>query len=226
MNPGLEIKICGLTEPDEAAACADAGADAIGIVFHPASPRCVSAERARAICASVPERTARVGVFVDHDARAIRSAADKAGLTAVQLHGDPAQAAGRELLQSGLRVVYVLRRAGALAKDARRLPSGAGVLVECGRGPLPGGNGIGWDWSRAAALAGIRPFAVAGGLAPDNVGRALLLSRASAVDVSSGVETAPGRKNLAEVKRLVAAVRGLEARDPAEPVFSGRMPTP
>ena len=220
MNSAIEIKICGLTDPDQAAACAAAGVDAIGFVFHPSSPRRVTPLHAREMASVLPGNVARIGVFVDHAARDIRSIAETAGLTAVQLHGAAAQAAGPELMAAGLPVIFVLRQADTLADDARRLPPGAGVLVECGRGSLPGGNGVAWEWGRAAALAGLRPFAIAGGITPDNVCAALACARASAVDLSSSVESAPGRKDPARVIRLVAAVRSLKPDWPVRPVFS------
>ncbi len=216
----IEIKICGLTDPGEAVACVAAGADAIGFVFHPPSPRHLTPERARGIAAALPCGIARVGVFADGDARAIRSMADTVGLTAVQLHSVGAQAAGPELLAAGLRVVIVLRNIDTLVDDFRHLPHNAGLLVECGRGVLPGGNGATWAWDRAAALAGIRPFAIAGGLTPDNVCAALTASRASAVDLSSGVESTPGRKDPSLIARLIAAVRSLRPEWPTSPVFS------
>ena len=92
------------------------------------------------------------------------------------------------------------------------------MLVECGRGVLPGGNGTVWQWADAAALSGVRPFAIAGGLSPDNVAAALAVSGASAVDVSSGVECAPGVKDLARVRSFIAAAREARA-DAAGPVF-------
>jgi indole-3-glycerol phosphate synthase/phosphoribosylanthranilate isomerase/anthranilate synthase/indole-3-glycerol phosphate synthase/phosphoribosylanthranilate isomerase len=219
----IEIKICGLTDPEQAAACAAAGADAIGFVFHPPSPRYVTPGRAREIAAALPDGTARVGVFVDDDAPTIRAIADSVGLTAVQLHGDSARATGMELLATGQHVVIVLRQADSLVDDARLLPPDAGVLVECGHGGLPGGNGAAWDWGRAAALAPMRPFAIAGGITPENVCAALVQARASAVDLSSGVESRPGCKDLALVTRLVAAVRELRPDWPASPVFSRKV---
>lgn len=220
MNANITIKVCGLTDPAQAAACAAAGVHAIGFVFHAPSPRYVTPQRAREIADALPQSVARVGVFVDGDAAVIRTTANTARLTAVQLHGTAAQAAGPALVASGLHVVLVLRQAGTLVRDAQCLPPGMSVLVECGHGELPGGNGAAWQWACAAVLRGVRPFAIAGGITPDNAVAALTQSRADAVDLSTGVETAPGRKDLALVTRLVAAVRSLRTDWPVRPVFS------
>lgn len=218
-NHTIEIKICGLTDPAEAVACAAAGVQAIGLVFHPSSPRYVTPPRARVIAASLPREVARVGVFVDDDARTIRAVAETVGLTSVQLHGATAYAAGNALCAAGLHVIFVLREAATLVADVRHLPPDARVLIECGRGRLPGGNGVVWAWEQAAVLANLCAFAIAGGITPDNVGAALTQAHACAVDLSSSVETTPGRKDLPRIIRLVAAVRNLRPDWPTSPVF-------
>ena len=204
----IEVKICGLTTPAAAAACAAAGASAIGMVFHPTSPRDLTPEQARKIAAVVPKGVARVGVFVDQDADAILRIAEQVGLDTVQLHGNWRDLPIEAFQARGLRVVCVLRTNGEeLLADERRVPPDAGVLMECGRGVLPGGNGVAWDWTGAAVLCGVRPFAIAGGLTPDTVADAIRASSASAVDVSSGVESAPGVKDLDKVTAFIATVR-------------------
>jgi phosphoribosylanthranilate isomerase len=217
----IEVKICGLTDPDEARACAEAGADAIGLVFHPPSPRNLEIERARAISDRLPPRVARVGVFADADADTMLRIAAAAGLTALQLHGPGSLAALPRLLGAPYRVIAVLRSTAGLIQAAQALPATVGLLVECGRGVLPGGNGAVWEWAAAAPLAALRPFALAGGLSPDTVVGAVRDARAAAVDISSGVESSPGRKDVALVRllvsRLTAACVGLPG--PADSVF-------
>lgn len=216
----IAIKICGLTRPEQAAACAAAGADAIGLVFHPASPRCVDAARARAIVAALPAATAAVGVFVDVEPAVICRVAEAAGLHTVQLHGSERPEWMRTLLDAGLHVVCALRATGPeLVQQAAALPAGVDVLVECGVGVLPGGNGAVWDWSLAAVLRGVRPFALAGGLTPASVAAAVAASGATAVDVSSGVECRPGDKDLELVGAFIAAVRAVGSRPVAGTVF-------
>jgi phosphoribosylanthranilate isomerase len=222
----IEIKICGLTSPEAAAACAAAGANAIGMVFHPPSPRNLLPAQARAIAAALPAGVARVGVFVDQPPEEILRIAREVGLDTVQLHTAPAAGTLAFLARHGVYAVQVLRSSGeTLLSEARALPPRIGVLVECGSGPLPGGNGATWLWEQAAPLRPFRAFAVAGGLTPDNASEALLRSGASAVDVSSGVESAPGCKDLQKVAALVAAVRAADAGGRG-PVFRPPHPRP
>ena len=199
------LKICGLTTPEDARLCAEAGAAALGAVFYPPSPRNVSPERAAEVFADVPPDVARVGVFVDATAADILRAARIAGLGVAQLHGAEPPALAAELLAAGLRVLRVLR-GGDLAAEASRYPEGTRFLVECGRGALPGGNGAAWDWSAARALSPL-PFALAGGLGPDNLAAAAAASGAVFLDLSSSVESAPGRKDRDKVLAAVAAAR-------------------
>jgi phosphoribosylanthranilate isomerase len=204
----VEIKICGLTTPEAAVACAAAGADCLGFVFHPPSPRHLTIPLARAIAAALPTPVIRVGVFVHQDAAEILGTADAVGLQTVQLHGACSAAICAELLAHGLHVVQKLSGpAAGWPAASRAIPPAAGLLVECTRGTLPGGNGTPWNWSDAVPLGTLRPFAVAGGLDPANVATALRASGASAVDVSSGVEATPGVKDLQKVATFIAAVR-------------------
>lgn len=215
----IEIKICGLTDPREAAACAAAGADAIGLIFHPPSPRHLDVLRAQAVAAAVPAGVARVGVFAESDADTILRTAEVVGLTAIQLHGHAARAALEHLLKSPYRIVVVLRSATRLLAAAQALPQNVGILVECGRGVLPGGNGVTWRWADAAPLATIRPFAMAGGLTPETAVEAIHAAQAVAADVSSGVEIAPGQKDLPRVRCFIDRLRAAYGDAPATAVF-------
>ena len=206
------LKICGLTTPEDARLCAEAGAAALGAVFYPPSPRNVSPERAAEVFADVPPDVARVGVFVDATAADIRRVARVAELGVAQLHGSEPPALAAELLAAGLRVLKILR-GGDLAAEAARYPDGTRFLVECGRGALPGGNGAAWDWSSARALSPL-PFALAGGLGPDNLAAAAAASGAVFLDLSSSVESVPGRKDRAKVLAAVATARTVGG-DPA-----------
>jgi len=217
----LEIKICGLTDPAEAVACAEAGADAIGLVFHPSSPRHLDCARARAISRALPPQVAKVGVFVESGAEEILRTAEAAGLTAIQLHGAGARAALPRLLDAPYRIIAVLRALDGIVDAARDLPAGVGLLVECGRGALPGGNGAAWRWADAAPLAAIRPFALAGGLTPETAVEAVRAARAAAADVSTGVEWKPGRKDPARVRLLIGSLAAAfaDCPRPDAPVF-------
>ena len=198
------VKICGLTDPGDAAFCAEAGAAALGAVFYPPSPRNVSPERAAEVFVGIPADVHRVGVFVDADAGTILRTARVAGLTAAQLHGSEPPELAAELAAEGLAVVKVLR-GGDLLAAARRYPDGTRFLVECGRGVLPGGNGAAWDWSKARVLLP-RAFGIAGGLSPANIAEAAAASGAAFFDLSSAVESSPGRKDPEKVRAFLAAV--------------------
>lgn len=197
------LKICGITTRETARFCADCGVEALGAVFYAKSPRHVTPQKARAMFEGLPPRVARVGVFVDLPADELLATARAAALDTVQLHGSEPAATVAAALAAGFRVIKVLKTTGpALLDAARAVPDAAGLLVECGKGTLPGGNGAAWNWADAAPLAAVRPFALAGGLTPDNLETAARLSQASAWDLSSGVESAPGVKDHAAIRRL------------------------
>ncbi|HRU18795.1 MAG TPA: indole-3-glycerol phosphate synthase TrpC [Kiritimatiellia bacterium] len=209
LSPMLpNLKICGITEHATARFCAEMGVGALGAVFYAKSPRYVTPSQARALFEGLPGHVARVGVFANCLPDAMLAAAREARLTTLQLHGQESLADIRSLLRSGYRVIRTLSATGdSLLKIAQEIPTEAGILVECGQGPLPGGNAAVWNWAEAAPLAAVRPFALAGGLTPDNITDALRGSRAAACDVSSGVETRPGVKNHDAIQKLVNALR-------------------
>lgn len=205
-----QIKVCGLTIPEEAVACARLGADAIGLVFYPPSPRYLELERAAEITAALPPAVAAVGVFVDPDWRFLSSVIDRCKLGVVQLHGNETPELARRIRDEwGVKVVKALFTAKAPGLDLAKDFSVAAYLVECGKGPLPGGNAEAWNWAAAADFARRYPTALAGGLAPDNVARAVAAALPAAVDASSGLESKPGRKDLTKVADFIRAVRGI-----------------
>jgi phosphoribosylanthranilate isomerase len=208
----VQVKICGLTRVEEALACARAGARAIGCVFYPGSPRAVNAALAAEIRRALPAETAGVGVFVDESFKNIMRIIDRTGLGAVQLHGDEAPELVELLRREGLFVIKALfaHRPPGFA-EAERFPASA-FLVECGQGPLPGGNAQSWAWGDAKLLAQRHPLILAGGLAPGNAASAVRAAGPDAIDVSSGVEASPGRKDLRKVNQLIAAVAAADAR--------------
>ena len=209
----IEIKICGLTTPASAIDCVAMGADAIGMVFHPTSPRNLQPPQAQEIAQNLPAGVAKVGVFVNQTADEILRISEYVGLNTVQFHGKPVASLHERLARHGLHFVQKLCGSGnRLLAQVRLLPPAIGVLVECGRGALPGGNGTPWNWDEAIVLRDLRPFAVAGGLDAANVAQALAVSGASAVDISSGVEVAPGIKDLSKVTAFIAAVRASGAQ--------------
>lgn len=201
-----QIKICGLTRPEQAAACAAAGVAAVGCVFFPKSPRHVSASQAKEIIAALPAQVLSVGVFVDASFETIMRIARICGLRAIQLHGRESPQFVRRLATTGLRVFKALFDGSLPSPAEAQKYDAAAYLVECAKGPLPGGNALAWNWRRARPLGRRFPMILAGGLTPENVGQAIAASLADAVDVSSGVESAPGQKDLERVRRFVDAV--------------------
>jgi phosphoribosylanthranilate isomerase len=203
-----QIKICGLTVPEEAAGCAALGADAIGLVFYPPSPRYLEFKQAAAITAILPAHVCAVGVFVDPTRQMLSEAIAKCRLGAVQFHGNEPQALIDQVrAHFDIKVIKCLFHARAPRIEDAGQYSVSAFLVECGHGAQPGGNASAWDWAAAAAFARSHPTVLAGGLTPDNVALALSAARPDAVDASSGLEISPGRKDLGKVERFVAAVR-------------------
>jgi len=203
-----QIKICGLTDADEAEACALSGADAIGLVFYPPSPRHVTPDQAGAIVARLPEHVVAVGVFVDPSMDELAHTVAHCGLTAVQLHGvESPEFARRVKRRMAAKVIKALftEKSPGLA-DAPRYDV-AGYLVECGKGRLPGGNAEQWNWALAEPFGRQYPLVLAGGLGVDTVGRAIAACRPDAVDASSALEAAPGRKDLFKVHDFIETVR-------------------
>lgn len=206
----MRVKICGVTSADDAVLAAELGAWAIGFIFWPGSPRRVDAATARAIAARLPEEVARVGVFVDQPREQIEETAAAVGLTFVQLHGrerpEYARALGRPVIKA-----VSLRQAGA--EGALREWLDAMLLLD-GRDPRdPGTDGRTADWTAAARVAAKREIVLAGGLTPANVAAAIRTVRPAAVDVSSGVERAPGEKDPGAMRAFFAAVAGAAAED-------------
>lgn len=206
-----QVKICGLREPAHVRAAADAGARYLGFVFFPRSPRAVTPDEAAALAADVPVGVARVGLFVDPDDAQLAALLDRVPLDIVQLHGHetPDRVASVRAL-TGLPVMKAVGIAGP--QDLAQLTDYGLVadmlLVDAKPAPgsaLPGGNGLAFDWRLLAGRRWLRPWLLAGGLTPANVAEALRLTGAPGVDVSSGVETAPGIKDAGLIRDFIAA---------------------
>jgi phosphoribosylanthranilate isomerase len=204
-----QVKICGLTRVEEAVACAELGADAIGCVFYPPSPRNLTDEEAERICKALPAHICTVGVFVNESLSYIMEKVEHCGLHAVQLHGMETAGMIDDLLREGLIVIKGLFMKRDPFISSAHLYKPSAFLVECGLGRLPGGNAAAWDWAEAAAAfpAAGEPLILAGGLSPENIQDAILKAAPDAVDVSSGVESEPGRKDIDKVRRFMEAVR-------------------
>ncbi len=200
------IKICGMTRAADAVAAVEAGADAIGLVFWARSPRAVDEEQARDIASTLPPFVSVVGVFVDETRDNVRTIADFVGLTAVQLHG-------REEPEDWMVFPRPVVKAMPLASYEKNpwRATDAGILVDAHDPVTIGGTGRTIDWQQAAAIASERHLVLAGGLRPENVGDAVAIVAPWAVDVASGVESAPGIKDHARMRAFIAAVREADA---------------
>jgi phosphoribosylanthranilate isomerase len=201
----VRVKICGLTRREDAALAASLGADALGFIVWPKSPRAVDADRVRTISRALPAMPLRVGVFVDAPPADVAAIAARAGLDAIQLHGGEPVDAYESLGLRILRVANVADDAGTEAAGA--LPAHVTPLVDAVDPVRRGGTGMTVDWTRAAALARRRPIVLAGGLTPENVGEAIARVRPWGVDVASGVEASPGVKSADRLRAFFARVR-------------------
>jgi phosphoribosylanthranilate isomerase len=207
MATPTQIKICGVTNSDDARACVELGADMIGFNFYPASSRYIEPTIVRRIVKALPPGTCAVGVFVDADPAEIRQLAETAGLRCVQLHGHTTPESCSELA----REFRVIR---ALSTDARFEPQHTAafphcdVLIDAYHPELRGGTGRTCDWSAArAAIRYARFLILSGGLDAQNVDQAIAAVAPHAVDVCSGIESAPGVKDHRALELFISAVR-------------------
>jgi phosphoribosylanthranilate isomerase len=206
--PRTRVKICGITRPEDGVAAANLGADAIGLVFHPPSPRCVDVETARRIVAALPPFVTVVGLFMNAEPVAVKRVIDRVPLRLLQFHGDEDPDYCASFGLPYLKAVPMGVDADVLDYE-RRFATAAGLLLDSHGGDQMGGSGQGFDWTRIPAERR-KPLILAGGLRPDSVAAAIRQVRPYAVDVSSGVESAKGIKN-AELMR--AFLRGVYDRE-------------
>jgi len=204
----VRIKICGITNLEDARLAAELGAHALGFIFYPKSPRSVRPETAREIIDNLPPLVMTVGVFVDEEAGVVRGIAETTGLDWVQLHG---QESPEYCCSLGRRVIKGFR-----IKDQSSLtllPSYQGVvqaiLLDTYKAGTAGGTGETFDWGLARQAGELGPIILAGGLTTVNVAQAIHAARPAAVDVASGVEAAPGKKDPEKLKAFFLAMKGL-----------------
>lgn len=203
------VKICGIRDGAMARTAADAGADAIGLVFHAGSPRAVDAEQGRDIAQAVPAFVTVVALFVNHPAQAIREILARVPVGMLQFHGDePAEFCD----QFGVPWIRAVRvGAGVdLLEYERRFPRSAGLLLDAQVAGEHGGTGVTFDWSLIPRTL-VRPVVLSGGLDAANVGRAIGAVRPWAVDVSSGVEARRGVKDAGLIEEFMRSVRDADA---------------
>jgi len=202
------IKICGITRPEDAVAAVEAGADAIGVVLAP-SPRQVSIERAAEIAAAVGPLVPVVGVFVNASEDFVAEATERIGLSYLQFHGDESPERCAMAPAPVIRAMRVGTEFDADTVEPFREHVVA-ILLDTYNSQVAGGTGTTFDWHAVPVLPGWVSLFLAGGLNPDNVGAGIAALHPYAVDVSSGVESAPGIKDPDAIRALCAAVRAAD----------------
>lgn len=203
----VRIKICGITNSADARRAIACGADFLGFNFYPGSPRYVTPEKARRMVKKLPKSVASVGVFVNEPEKKILAIARQVGLNYLQLHGDesPAEVAR---LGHAVPVIKALRvKKPFRASQLSRYRKASALLLDGYDRHLRGGTGKTFDWKIARRVSSRAHIFIAGGLAPENVAEAVHIARPYAVDVSSGVESRPGKKDPARLKAFARAVR-------------------
>jgi phosphoribosylanthranilate isomerase len=216
------IKICGMTNLEDALTAVDAGADAVGFVFYEKSPRNITVEAAREIVEKLPEGVEKIGVFVGESAEGINHVARRVGLTAVQFYHAPGKSSSADWAANSDEP----RRKMIVAVPGEKLVDGGvfisdeakkrmhAMLIDSGSENRPGGTGATFDWEKCRGMVqGLDftiPVIVAGGLTPDNVCEAIEILKPWGVDVASGVEARPGKKDPEKVRAFVRAVREMD----------------
>ncbi|WP_139557428.1 phosphoribosylanthranilate isomerase [Methylotetracoccus oryzae] len=204
------VKICGLTQPGDAEQAVALGADAIGLVFYPPSPRAVDIDRAQAVLAAVGPFVTVVGLFVNATGHEVDGVLSKVRIDLLQFHGDESPEYCASFRKPYVRALQMAPDID-LAAEFARFPDALALLLDAYHGDIRGGTGQAFDWQRAVAPPG-RQLILAGGLNPDNVGQALEVARPYAVDVSSGVESAKGIKDAARIARFLTEVYDFDQR--------------
>jgi len=202
------LKICGMTRVGDALHAVREGATAIGFVFWKGSPRYIEPERAGEIAAALPATVTTVGVFVNEPVDDIRETARVAGLRMVQLHGDETPAYMELIDQPVMRAVTL----DTMVETTKTWPADTTLLLDSTDPSRRGAGRAAVDWPRAAAITRGRRVVLAGGLTPDNIEEAIVTVRPIGVDVASGVESAPGVKDLDKVARFLANAQAAFAR--------------
>ena len=200
----MRIKICGITNLEDALLAAELGADALGFIFYARSPRYVNPEAARAIIAQLPPFVAAVGVFVDEAAAVVQEITAQVGLDWVQLHGQESPDYCRGL---GHKVIkgFRIQDEDSLSQLAEYQGAAQALLLDTYKKGLKGGTGEVFDWHLARQAKKYGPIILAGGLTPDNVAQAIAIAEPAAVDAASGTEAAPGTKDPAKLRAFFKA---------------------
>lgn len=205
------IKVCGITRPEDARDAIEFGADCLGFIFAPQSPRKIDPEVAREIIKNIPPFVDAAGVFMDEEAAVVEEIVQYCGLTLAQLHGSESPGYCRDFPG---RVIKAFR-IGSFSEDSQLTPYAGtvqGFLLDTYNQSIVGGTGEVFDWQLVDKLNPPGPIILAGGLNPENVEEAICTVRPFAVDVNSGIEIEPGIKDTQKLKQFIAEVRKTDAR--------------
>jgi phosphoribosylanthranilate isomerase len=205
----VRVKICGITSLRDGLAAVDAGADALGFVFYERSPRHVTRETAQQITRALPPFVTRVGVFVNPSEDFVRRTIEACSIDALQFHGEELPEFCEQFRMRTIKAFRMRDRGSISQLDRYRTEA---WLLDSYVPGKPGGTGaqFNWDLAREAKELG-RPIILAGGLTPENVGEAIRQARPFAVDVSSGVEAEPGRKDIKKIQEFMRAAKGVSS---------------
>ena len=204
----MKIKICGITNVDDAKVAVAAGADALGFIMYRKSPRFVEPAVVKSIVAGLPPFVLPVGVFVNEERDRVRALMDDCGLALAQLHGDESAVYCQDLGRPVMKALRLKDRGTFLAlAEFHGRANVRGFLIDAFSNQAYGGTGQTVDWTLAQEAARSTPIVLAGGLTPSNVAEAIAQVRPYGVDVSSGVELGPGKKDHAKVKAFIQAAR-------------------
>ncbi|WP_022727583.1 phosphoribosylanthranilate isomerase [Fodinicurvata sediminis] len=212
-----EVKICGVNSPEAADAAARHGARYVGLVFYPPSPRSVDKAQAASLAHRLPEGLLKVGLFVDPDDSQLDEILQQVPLDMIQLHGGETPKRVAEIRSRHGRTVMKAVKVAQHAdlEQVAGYEAAADMILFDAKAPksmtnaLPGGNALAFDWRLLSGRTGRLPWMLSGGLNPDNLAEAVSISRAPAVDVSSGVEDSPGQKNPDLIRRFLEKARSL-----------------
>ena len=202
----VRVKICGITKLEDAKLAAELGAHAIGLNFHPESPRCLSPAAAAELVRRIPPFVATVGIFVNWAAEPVIALCQALGLSSAQLHGDELP----QVVERVARILPVIKALrigqGSSAPEFSRFRAASAFLLDTPMAGHYGGTGTTGNWHAARTAAQTQRIILAGGLTPENVGEAIRIVRPYAVDVASGVEARPGKKDPAKLRTFFEEV--------------------
>lgn len=205
----IRTKICGITTPEDALYAAHAGSDALGLVFYPQSPRAIDIIKAQKITAALPPFVSVVALFVNESAQNIRRILAEVPIHLIQFHGDEDDAFCRQFDRPYIKAIRV-QTASDIQNAAHRFPNAQALLFDAYHPSEYGGTGHCFDWTLLAEYSG-KPWVLAGGLTPENVGEAVRITGAESVDVSGGVEASKGKKDAAKVAAFIREANRVSA---------------